>query len=120
MPPPAPLRLFAVFEGAGVQRGRVVLVEGLDFGNKKIAFGEECADVELVDGGAAAQYAARQVDAAERQVGKHGRGDVDAPLLRLDAHDAPNHEVADLGLVSRAQWLHRKELVCLVHVPGYG
>jgi hypothetical protein len=83
-------------------------VQGLHFGDEEVAFGEEGADVEFVDGGAAAEDAAGQVDAAEWEVGEHGRGNVDAPLLRLYAHDAPDYEIADLWLVSRTQRLYRQ------------
>lgn len=102
----------AVLEAAGVQAGGAVLVQLLHFGDEQVALGEEAPDLELVGLGALAEDAAGEVDGGDLEDGELGGGDVDAPALGLDLDDAADDEVANLGVVARAEGTHGEELVC--------
>lgn len=45
-----------------MERCGAVLEEGLNFGNEKVAFGEECADLKLVGRGTFTEDTAREID----------------------------------------------------------
>lgn len=53
---------FSVLQRAGMERCGAILEEGLDFGDEEVAFGEECADLELVGGGTFTEDTAGKID----------------------------------------------------------
>lgn len=109
-----------ILETARVQARAAILLQLLHLGDDQVPLGEEAPNLQLVDLGALAQDAAGQVDGRDGEDGELGGGDVDAPALGLDLGDAADDEVADLGVVARAEGAHREELVCAREGAGEG